>query len=161
MGTGIRNPLSEYDHWVEICRMMVDRGANVDIVDARGDTLLSRAVRQRRQDVLLTLLFLGADRDLPVPSLDGGTALLQTVRSGDCELCRTLVQHAASVNQPTASGISPLRVAIDAVSEEMCFYLLQSGAQFNIRDPRSGESLVMRAAARGLRKVYDHLRPHV
>merc|ERR1719401_1906260 len=158
---GIRSPLSEYDFWTEMCSIMVERKADVNIVDKQGDTLLARAVRSRRKDVLVTLLSLGADRDFPVPSLAGGAVLAQAVSLGERDLCEALINRAASVNQPLANGVTPLCLAIDTLDENLCFYLLQSGAQYRLRDPRTGEELVMRAAANGLRRLYDSLRPSV
>lgn len=158
---GMMDPRGDVDHWLDLCRVMVEQAADVNIVDAKGDSLLSRAVRYQRNDVVQALLELGASCDLPVPALCGGPALLRAVNSRQMNLCRTLVMRAASVNMPTAEGVTPLCAAIDKGHEELCFYLLQSGARYDLRDPRTGETMVMKAAAHGLAQLYDHLRPHV
>jgi len=158
---GLRSPLSEYDYWTEMTNIMVERHADVNIVDGQGDTLLSKCVRHRRKDVILTLLNLGADQNFPVPSVNAGGALSLATELGNRDLCQTLILRSASVNQQNSSGVTPLCTALDNGDEEMCFYLLQSGAHYNLRDPRSGETLLMKAAAQGLRKVYDYLRPYI
>lgn len=157
----LRAPMDEYDYWAELIRIMAEARADPNAFDAQGETLLCRAIRRRRKDVLTCLLDVGATADLPVASLGGGTGLLLAAEMGERDLCQALVMRAAAVNQTTAKGVTPLAVAIDRGDEELCFYLVQCNADFNRRDPRDGQTLLMRAAAGGLRALYDRLQPHV
>eukprot|EP00747_Dinoflagellata_sp_TGD_P031229 gnl/TRDRNA2_/TRDRNA2_135145_c0_seq1.p1 gnl/TRDRNA2_/TRDRNA2_135145_c0~~gnl/TRDRNA2_/TRDRNA2_135145_c0_seq1.p1 ORF type:complete len:451 (-),score=87.10 gnl/TRDRNA2_/TRDRNA2_135145_c0_seq1:54-1283(-) len=157
----LRNPMSEYEYWVEMCSILVERDADVNSIDSQGDSLLCRTIRRRRKDVLITLLDLGANRDLGVPALNSGTALQLAAELGLRELCQVLVLKAASVNKPSSAGATPLGAAIENGDEELCFYLISASADCNRRDARSGMTLLMLAASRGLRRVYDRMLPHV
>jgi len=159
MLSGVMDPISRYDTWTEISRTMAELNADTNLADLSGETLLSRAIRHRRKDLVMLLLGLGADKDFPVPSLGGGTALLQGLKERDHDLVQCLVMRAASVNHAMADGLSPVFLAVDGGDEELVFFLLKMNAEVRRRDPRTGESLLMRAAARGLHSVYRQLLP--
>jgi len=158
---GLRSPLSGYDYWSEMIAIMVENNADINIVDAAGDTLLSRACRRRRKDVVCTLADHKADIDMPVPSLKGGTVLLLAAIEGDTDVCESLISRGASLNRPSAVGLTPLMGALERGHEDLAMFLVSYGAEFDKRDPRSGETLLFAAAARGLRRHYDQMLPHV
>eukprot|EP00928_Gymnodinium_smaydae_P064001 TRINITY_DN47446_c0_g1_i2.p1 TRINITY_DN47446_c0_g1~~TRINITY_DN47446_c0_g1_i2.p1 ORF type:complete len:439 (-),score=83.55 TRINITY_DN47446_c0_g1_i2:45-1361(-) len=159
--SGMMNPHSQEVYWSQMCNILVERRADVNLVGADGDTLLSRVTRRRRKDLALRLLDLKCDPNHPVPALEGGPALLQAAKSRDRDLCQALVMRAASVNMATQAGVTPLSLAMEAGDEDLSFYLLQSGARADVRDPRTGMSMLTTAAAHGFRRLYDHLRQHV
>jgi len=159
MLSGVMDPITRYDSWTELSRGMVELRADPNLADLSGETLLSRAIRHRRKDLVLLLLGLGADKDFPVPTLGGGTALLQAIKERDHDLVQCLVMRAASVNHATADGLSPIFLAVDGGDEELVFFLLKMNAEVKRRDPRTGETLLMRSAARGLHQVYCQLLP--
>eukprot|EP00927_Polykrikos_kofoidii_P076986 TRINITY_DN73985_c0_g1_i2.p1 TRINITY_DN73985_c0_g1~~TRINITY_DN73985_c0_g1_i2.p1 ORF type:complete len:281 (-),score=60.43 TRINITY_DN73985_c0_g1_i2:115-870(-) len=155
--SGMMNPNSTFDYWVHMCGLMVQKNADINCVDDQGDTLLSRTVKHRRKDMVHVALDLGATLDLAVPSLGNVSVLMQSVADKQKDICEVLVARGASVNLATEAGVTPLCCAIDTGDEEMCFYLLRSGACYNKCDPRTGEALLMKAAAQGMRRFYEVL----
>jgi len=152
---------SKYEVWSEVARRLVsDGGADANLADASGETLLSRATRLRRKDLMIILFGLGADQDFPVPALGGGTALMQAVREGDSDIVQSLVHRAASVNVPNGHGLSPLFLACDSGDEEVIRLLIKYNAETNRRDPRTGETLLIRLACRGFSSIYRELLMH-
>jgi len=156
----MRSPASPYDAWTDVCCIMAGRKADVNIIDTNGDTLLYRAVRQKCEEVVVLLLTLGADVNFAVPSLKGGPVLLLAVEQGQRDLCEAMVIRSANLNKADSSGMLPIFIALDRCDEEMCCYLLQRGAWPHSLDPRTGESVCLKAAAKGLRRLYDLLLPN-
>jgi len=149
--------MSKYDGCTEIARGLAERRAAVDLADAAGQTPLLRAVRAQRTDVVVLLLDLGADKDFPVPALGGATVLLQAVRDGSKDMTQVLIMRGASVNRISCDGYAPVFVAAEMGAEDLVVVLLNAGASPHRRNPRTGETLVMMAAARGMHSVYGHL----
>merc|ERR1739848_7132 len=76
--------------WGEVCSLMVTQGADTNIIDVAGDSLLCRALRRRDDNVVFVLLGLGADADPPVPSLDGASVLSLAITQGQVDFCHRL-----------------------------------------------------------------------
>lgn len=154
---GVARPfLASFDYWAEMASIMAERHADVNLTDSHGDTLLARTVRHRRRDVGATLLDLGAKVDSPVLALNGGPVLLLAVELEHREMCRLLVDRAASVDLSDRSGQTGLSLAIEHGDEALCFLLLDRGARPDVRD-RHGQTLLMKSAERGLKNVYDRM----
>lgn len=155
--SGLRNPMSEYECWNEICKQMVEMRAPLDLADAAGETLLSLSVKREREDIMVALLCMRADPDFPVPAHSGGTVLMLAVKQMSVHFCQILLRQSASVNCVDSAGRSALYLAIDKCNEDMCFFLLQSSASHDVVDHETGEPLLMRAAMNGLGRLYEHL----
>jgi len=97
----------------ELCRWLVEQGADVSAADSYGDTpLQSRAGHwQGRLDILLDL---GAD----VHSGEGGrgTALHKACGVGHADNVRLLLQRGANPDALTADGLTPLEWALQRCS---------------------------------------------
>lgn len=155
MNSGVINGMTNYDYWTEMVHIMVEAGADPDIVDARGDTLICRAVRSRRPDVVRTLLRVGAQADIPVASLKGGTPLQLAAQLGANDICELLVGAKSEVNHVSETGMSPLHAAVAGGNAALCKLLLAQGAKFDLCDPKRTQSSLLQFAARGLCDVYD------
>lgn len=55
--------------------------------------------------------------------------------------------------------MTPLHLALDNCDEDLCFHLLQCKADPQIWDPRTTETIRMKAAAHGLKRLYNVLEP--
>ena len=89
-------------HWavhgeqLELARMLVDAGANVDVANDLGITPLYLASAAGNASLVTLLLDHGANAKVTAPS--GVTALMEAVRSGSLETVRLLLSHGADVN---------------------------------------------------------------
>lgn len=69
------------------------------------------------------------------PRISGGfTALYFAAQQGDLESAKILIKAGADINSPHPEHGSPLVIAIASGHEELGMYLLESGADPNIRD---------------------------
>ena len=95
---------------VEIVRLLLERGANVNIKSKDGDTALQRGALQG--GLTTVQLLLGAGADPNVADNVGDTPLHKAV-SGDGDLARVklLVAAGAKLDVPNKEGITPVRLA--------------------------------------------------
>lgn len=93
---------------LEMVRFLVGRGAEINVADKEGTTVLMKAVRANAPAIVDFLVKKGAD----VHAVDGhgNTALVLAVLLSNPEIVRDLIQHGADVNVVTDSGATPLAV---------------------------------------------------
>ena len=94
---------------VEIARLLLEHGADVDAARGPGVTPLMSAAAAGRTECVKLLLEHGADpnaRDLP----DGRTALHRAALEEDPAIARALLEHGAEVNATDTRGNTPLRL---------------------------------------------------
>ncbi len=78
---------------MEVCRCLIDHGADVNAKDGDGRAAIHHAVMWGKKDVVRLLVERGALLDLP--DADGATPLHYTVRHGYPDLCRLLLEKGA------------------------------------------------------------------
>jgi len=74
---------------VDITRLLLERGASVNLQDNRGYSALMHAITGRRIPNICLLIENGAD--MKIRDNDGETALLHSVASGDIEVVKALL----------------------------------------------------------------------
>ncbi|XP_008215272.1 putative ankyrin repeat protein RF_0381 [Nasonia vitripennis] len=136
---------SLYDK-MDLIELLLDYGADVNAVDANGDTILHLLVVQRDgfvcKKIAELLLKYGADvnvanvnGDTPLHTLIGENGRLDT--SCNLELVVYLLEHGADVNAVNAKGETPLHLAVRNESfstEKLIEYLLERGAKDEVVD---------------------------
>jgi ankyrin repeat protein len=121
---------------------LLDRGADVNLQQARGQTALMWAAAEGHTDVVKLLIRRGADVALssaastkPERRPPGGmTALLFAARQGKLDTARALVDGGADVNQAGADNTSPLLIAIVNGHYELASMLIERAADPDIAD---------------------------
>jgi ankyrin repeat protein len=111
---------------IAIVQELLRRGANVNAVDARGDTALIRAASCNKSAVVSLLLESGADMNM-VNEL-GNTALCVAVKHGAHRAVSVLLDAGASPNVVNNVHDTPLLIAIRAHDELSMTMLLRAGA---------------------------------
>ena len=76
---------------LRIVRLLLDRGANVNIQNNYGQTALIVASRKGRIDIVESLLDSGADPN--IRNNDGGTALMIAEREGHDDIAELIYDH--------------------------------------------------------------------
>ena len=101
---------------VEICKLLIDRGADVTCVDKDGNTPIHWAARAGHSEVLGLLLSKSCPLD--VQNNNGETALHWAMRAGDrgTNAVKILVENGARVNVFNRSFRRPLDVAAEGFS---------------------------------------------
>ena len=128
-------PANTYDdmlHAIEIddhrtIAALLKRGADVNMVNPKGDTLLMAAARSGKPEVLKTLL--AARPRLNARNAYGESALMLAAINGRTEVVKTLIDAGADVNYTSANGHNALSVAIDRKQREVADVLVRAGAK--------------------------------
>lgn len=129
-------PRAEDDakHYVEICKLLLDHGANVNSKGGKYGSPLLAALQECRLSVVKLLLEYGADvnaedeihgRPLQVAARHRRTYpnSLEVV-----ETIQVLLDHGADINASSSAHPSALRAAVDARNDAACRLLLERGA---------------------------------
>ena len=119
---------------IEIIRLLLEGGAEVDSRDRCDVTPLHYASRIGRNDVVNLLISYGAD--VNAKDAHDITALHLASFNGHVEIVKTLLEHGADVNTKDAIGDTPLHSG--SAHLEVIKLLLERGAYTNVKN---GEGL--------------------
>lgn len=114
-------------------RLLLDHGANPNLVVSHADTALMAAARTGNGDIIRALVAKNAD----VEARDhaGRTALLWAVRSGSLDAVTAILNAGANVNVANYAGTTPLALAARRGNTEIVELLRKQGAH---GDPKPG-----------------------
>jgi ankyrin repeat protein len=113
--------LNEYIDTIEIARLLVKNGADVDLIDKYGITPLHIAVRYNIPDLVSLLVEKGAD--VNIENDYGFTPLILAVHLNNVEMVRLLVEEGVDVNIKNVSGVTALDLAIKLKRKEIADFL--------------------------------------
>lgn len=128
---------------LEVARLLLSRGAEVDVTPRGDATPLMIAARHRHRELVALLLEHGADADRVVPG--DGTPLIAAARSGDREIGRMLLAAGADPDRFVDGDENPLFHAIQNGDVEMVRLLLDAGADPDADIPGDGNALIVAA----------------
>lgn len=100
--------LSSY-HYIEMVRLLIERGANVNTASTQGITPLIEAAMRNQKDAIALLLEKGADPN--ARDQKGASALIWALRMGRLDSAIVLINSGADVNLSDSQGFSPLKLA--------------------------------------------------
>ncbi|RUS74837.1 hypothetical protein EGW08_017394 [Elysia chlorotica] len=110
---------------LEICKLLIDKGANVDQADANGNSLLNMACWRGYVDVAQLLVKSGADIDSQNES--GNTALNVCAYKNYPEATKVLLARGCSFNLANKRGYTPLYCVAQSGNLEIVSLLLEAG----------------------------------
>ncbi|HEX7649355.1 MAG TPA: ankyrin repeat domain-containing protein [Noviherbaspirillum sp.] len=117
---------------LEIVKLLVESGADIEQQGPRGNTPLTAAVGWSTPEIVEYLLIKGAN---PNSRGYGGTAALyQATRHKKAQITELLIRHGANVNAASEVGWTPLHLAVINGMESTVKLLIDSGANINSRD---------------------------
>ncbi len=132
----------------DCCKVLLDKGANVNGVGLYGSTPLATAAGALEVDIVIMLLQCGAD----VFARDeiGRTALLTAVlNSGELTLLRLILDAGADANMEDSRGLTPLwATLLETGNPESMRLLLEYGA--DATKPYFGKTLLEIVRNKGL-----------
>ena len=107
-GTALKAALASGE--LEIARVLLQNGANVNILDSGRISSLYSAAQAGRRAVVELLLEHQADLTFRTDTQDM-TSLHVAAQTGELEICRLLLKHGADVASKTINGWTPLHFA--------------------------------------------------
>jgi ankyrin repeat protein len=142
-----------------VVRLLLDRGAFVDAVDARGRTPLSYAAQRGYDAVVWLLLEWGACTEVADNSW-GQTPLSLAAEKGDEVVVRLLLDRDANTETADKWGQTPLSLAAEKGNEAVVRLLLKWGACIEVADNLWGQTPLSRAVANGHEAIVWLLQLH-
>ena len=128
---------------------LLAQGANKEIRNAQGKTILMRAVEAKNSPVVAFLLQNGANPK-------SGPLLAQAALNNDINIVRKLITAGADVNATDQGGLSPLYYAANEKNPEIIKLLLTADADVNIKTPSGNTPLHIVLMATDYSTVYPH-----
>jgi ankyrin repeat protein len=133
--------VTAYHGHIEVARLLIDAGAQLNIAKGKGITALIIAASCGYSDHARLLVDAGADVDLADDS--GRTALYFASWKGHLEIVSLLIAAGANVNARTTGGWTALMAAANFGNTEMARLLIETGADVNFRNEQGHTALVL------------------
>ena len=106
---------------------LIERGMDVNSVDAAGNTLLMQAVQRDNGDLVDYLLQKGAE--INATTANGSTALLFAARFGHLAVVELLLQHKADPNIANERGATAIDWALKTDNTDIAELLRRAGGR--------------------------------
>lgn len=123
-----------------LMELLIEYGAIIDVQDFDGDTPLHDAVLASQNEALVTLLYLGAN-----PEIQNDPGCFTPFHLACCRgyypNVVTLFPFITDINQRTASGDTPLTLALQGLNDDIIYFLLENGADPHIMN-QNGEMAI-------------------
>ncbi|PCD35539.1 hypothetical protein AU210_008108 [Fusarium oxysporum f. sp. radicis-cucumerinum] len=140
----------------ETLPVLIDAGADINLVDYNGQTPLLVAIQHSRWSAATKLVQAGADLEVRLP--DGKTALHMAVAMRNQEFSQVLISRGANVDRVLREH-TPLTMAINSRCTAITAVLLDSGADPNLPS-RNGNTPLLAAASTGHDETVRYLIAH-
>ena len=149
----------------DIARMLIEKGADVNLQANNGATALTGACR-RHPDIARLLLANGAKVDI-VSAATGGpftaSIIYAVSNNGDTSLSEMLLQNGADMDEAPAegrlAGYTPLMMAVDRNSLKVVRFLVENGADVNAA-AADGSTALAAAKKRNAQDIVEYLQQH-
>lgn len=128
----------------DVAKLLLQRGADVNLKDKQGDTALFRAIEMRNEEVALVILD-QPKLDLNARGLNGVTALMSYAWRDDNDVVKKLLDRGAEVNLQDNDGDAALHGVAKSGNVGLLNLLLDKGANPNLTNKVGGTPLMWAA----------------
>lgn len=118
---------------IEVAQLFLDAGFSTATCDSHGTPILSLAVRESLNEMVIKLILAGA----PVNNISKDrkySALMDAVQIGNYENAKLLLEHGANPDFQSEDGQTALILAVGRQEKPLVQVLLQHGADPHIKD---------------------------
>lgn len=145
---------------VEMAKILIDSGADVNARDAKQDTPYLYAGAEGRNEILAMTLQKGAD--LKSTNRYGGTALIPAAEKGHLETVKMLLKTKVNVNHVNRLGWTALLEAVilsdgGETHQKIIQELIKGGADVNLPD-NNGVTALQHAQKKNYTKIVEILK---
>ena len=127
---------------IKICKLLIDKGALINIQNEYGDTALMIAIDKNNTEICKLLIENRAL--LNIQNEDGDTALMIAIQNDSTEICKLLIEKKALLNIQDEYGDTALMIAIKKNKNiEICKLLIDNGALLDIQDKYGNTGLMI------------------
>ncbi|XP_059139289.1 serine/threonine-protein phosphatase 6 regulatory ankyrin repeat subunit A-like [Physella acuta] len=118
--------------YIEIVQLLVSSGAEVNLVDKDGSTLLIKAVQSKQMEIVNFLL----EKKVNIDQVDDSqsTALHYACMSNSLEIVKLLVNAVAKVEVYNKESLTPFSIACKISNIDMMKLLINAGSDINCVD---------------------------
>jgi uncharacterized protein len=117
---------------IEICRDLIEHGADINAKNDNGRTALFTAIYQNNTELAIMLIDNGAECEIDNSIMSNFTLLHYAVFQGNYVLAKALLQKNCNPNALSSSGESPIYVAVTKGYLDIVHLLVDNGADLNI-----------------------------
>ena len=117
---------------LDIVKVLVENGADVDVKDADNNTALHNATLRGHLEIVKLLIENSAD--VNAQDNDDQTALHIAAEFGYLEIVKRLIENGADINHPDDDLVTPLHNAAEFGCLETVKWLIANGADVNVKD---------------------------
>lgn len=112
---------------LSIVRMLLERGAAVNVVDKEGWTPLALATERSAQEIVVALLSRGANVNVQVPRLGNETPLMMAIRNNDPAMMKAILTAKPDLFLTNSQGRTALDYARSYQDDAMVAMLIKAG----------------------------------
>ena len=140
----------------EAVKLLVEKGADLNIQSKSGETALMSAARTGRTEIVKILVEGGADLNIQ-DYQNEWTALMEAARYGHKEIVKILIDNGADLDSEDWIGTTALMYAVATEQRGMVKYLIDNGANPNYKNSY-GDTALGIAERNGYQEIIDILR---
>ncbi len=145
---------SRYGH-IKSIKMLLENGANINLVNKHGDSALMYAVANNRTKSIEILLENNADTS--IENNWHHTALMSAAYCGHEDAIEILLKKDVDINGANKKGITALMIASEREQQGAVTMLLENGANIKAVD-KDGKTALKSASDKGFTKVVELLK---
>ena len=127
---------------VEIAKLLIEHGADVNVTDILDNTPLDDAISKNNTEIAKLLIEYGAD--INVKGDYGKTPLHDAISKNNVEIAKLLIEHGADVNVKDYIGYTLLGYAVSNNNAEIVKLLIEHGANVNVKN--NGDDTLLKSA---------------
>ncbi|WP_342226360.1 ankyrin repeat domain-containing protein [Rickettsia endosymbiont of Urophora cardui] len=159
-------------------RLLIEKGANVNAQDTKGNTALYYAIKKNDKAVIKLLIEEGANlspihlaiknnntdicklliekgANVNAQDTKGNTALYYAIKKNDKAVIKLLIEEGANLNIHNYDGDSPIHLAIKNNNTDICKLLIEKGANVNAQDAKGNTPVIIATAIKNKELVND------
>ncbi|SEH99775.1 ankyrin repeats (3 copies) [Akkermansia glycaniphila] len=131
-----------------LCKLLLAHGADVNIKDEDGKTVLMSTVNTWDPNIDLVKLFLEYKADVNITDNEGKTALMLAIECRNIDIIKSLLDRGVDVNIKDKAGYTALMFAVVKENIDLAKLLLEHGADVNSKY-KDGNTALMEAVGKG------------